>query len=900
MRSREDPQPREAPGEVPGASRFAPGSFLPLVEEAARAANRPVDTSRTHVRVGGRALPAQGWKLHVSAEVPSAGEVLRRALPVLLERNVAFKVLSSVARLGAMNDGRGGLGQVGKFITVYPRDEEEAVSVAVALDAATRGLGGPSVPSDRPLRPGGLVHYRYGGFETRLVQTPSGEVLPAISTPGGGLVPDRRGASYHAPPWARDPFLAAGVVEAEEEGSGAVGGRFVLSDVLYRSPAGAVHRALDMRAMRRCVLKVRRGPGRDHLRREAEALARLAGDPAFPEPYELVEGEGGEVFLAMEEVEGAPLGRHLRSLGRRGQSIPSGQVIAWGRELAAMLGRVHEAGLVYRDLKPDNVLLALDGGLRLVDFELACEIGAGTPPGGVGTRGYASPQRAAGEPPATSDDVYSLGALLYALATTSAPELAPRPHRLLDRPVGLLNPAAGPGLAAVISRCLESDSAARYPSMAALDAALAGMEQQTFSPPSFGEEPVVEPEEEARRRWRGLAGRLGDAIVASARPAPAGRGVLWTSPVPGVGEVPLRDLCAGSAGTVFALAGLVEGLGDASHRDALEDGARWLIDAPPISSPRLPGLYVGEAGVGAALLRAGRVLGDDELVEAAAEKGRLVSTLRHASPDLFNGSAGRLRFHLMLHDETGEDEHLGHAFEAGEFLLESSQGAGDRLRWTIPPGYGGMSGRSYLGYAHGTAGIADALLDLFEATHDERFLAAATGAGSQLARLAIPVLDDEGGADWPAVEGAPPAGAAWCHGATGVGRFFLHAAGLDVLPGALDLAARAARADARGGRHLGPVRCHGLAGNIEFLLDVYRATADPSFLAEAHSLARLLEAFGRERDGLYVFPSDAPDTFAPDYMTGYAGVATCMLRLGEPEGHGSEPRKVTGRLLSSI
>jgi hypothetical protein len=159
----------------------------------------------------------------------------------------------------------------------------------------------------------------------------------------------------------------------------------------------------------------------------------------------------------------------------------------------------------------------------------------------------------------------------------------------------------------------------------------------------------------------------------------------------------------------------------------------------------------------------------------------VISSLPLGSPDMFNGTAGRLRFHLLLWDETNEGEHLRHAVEAGEFLLESAEETGDGGRavlWTIPSSYGAPSGPAQLGYAHGAAGIADALLDLFEATEDDRFLSAAQNAGRWLARQAVPVLDDSG-LGWPRIEGKPPVGAAWCHGATGKGCFFLHAAGLD-------------------------------------------------------------------------------------------------------------------------
>jgi lantibiotic modifying enzyme len=344
-----------------------------------------------------------------------------------------------------------------------------------------------------------------------------------------------------------------------------------------------------------------------------------------------------------------------------------------------------------------------------------------------------------------------------------------------------------------------------------------------------------------------------------------------------------RDLNTGGAGTLLALAGLVAALGDLRHQDVLAAGARWLMRAPRSGQHPAPGLYIGEAGVGAALLRAGQVLGDDTLIGAAAQQSRWIATLPYASPDLFNGTAGRLRFHLFLWDATCDQEHLRHALAAGEALLAAAEDAGGEVRWTIPPGYDQLSGNAYLGYAHGAAGIADALLDLFDATGDERFLRAAQGAGRWLARLAVPALESDDGINWPIVAGGDRFGPFWCHGAAGIGRFFMEAAARHALPEAADLAARAARTVAHGARWAGPTQCHGLAGNIEFLLDMAQATGQRSYLHDAHTLARLLQAFASVRDGLLMFPSEGVHVFSPDYMVGYAGVATCLLRLSDPE-----------------
>ncbi len=76
--------------------------------------------------------PEQGWKLHVSAGEPFAEEVLRRALPILLGEDAPFKVAATRERLSRLNDGRAGLSQIGKFITVYPNNDAQAVRLATA------------------------------------------------------------------------------------------------------------------------------------------------------------------------------------------------------------------------------------------------------------------------------------------------------------------------------------------------------------------------------------------------------------------------------------------------------------------------------------------------------------------------------------------------------------------------------------------------------------------------------------------------------------------------------------------------------------------------------------------------------------------------------------------------
>ncbi|HYO50997.1 MAG TPA: lanthionine synthetase LanC family protein [Chloroflexia bacterium] len=839
----------------------------------------------------------QGWKLHISANVNSAIDVLSRALPVLLAERAAFKVAASIKVLARLNDGELGPTQIGKFITVYPDDDGHAVRLARALVETTRGLQGPVIPSDRPLAPDAIVYYRYGGFRERYIQDRTGAIHPAIKSPEGNWVADNRDSKGVWPEWAPDPFIAAGIAaEAAQPSSQEVliARRYLLISLLHRSAGNDIFMSVDLQAKRPCVLKrARQGAAVDldgldavdRLRNEAAVLARLAPDPRFPSPLDLVEQEK-ELFLVMNDLGSRTLEAYIGNLAGPGLTLGNSLVAEWGSQLASMLRAIHDKHLVHGDVKTSNIIVS-SGSLCLLDFELACEIGSQKGSGGRGTRGYMSPQQASGLPLSPADDIYSLGAILYFLATKAEPSQSPQPFDLLRRSITTINPAISPVLIEVIARCRLADTESRYASMSEVEDAIARASSLYQANDTTTLPPLSDARSESyegqQKQFRDLASRLGDTLVAVACELPGEQGITWESKHPlGAGRFS-RDINIGSSGTVLALAELASELNQPGHVEALARGADGLRHIPSMQSAPLPGLYVGEGGLAAAWLRAGQVLSDERFVHYAEEKSRWIAAQPYSSPDLFNGTAGRLRLHLLLWQATTEKDHLRYAVSAGEQLLSSSeQMAENETCWRIPDGFGPQSGSAFLGYAHGAAGIADALLDLYEVTSDERFFDAARRAARWLVRQVVPALNDQSGVNWPAIEGGPLRHPFWCHGATGIARFLLHAAQLHLFEGAEDLANRAARMSAWGARQAGPTQCHGLAGNIELLLDFYQVTGHASYLSDAYQLADLLTAFSTIRDGNLAWFSDAYSVCTPDYMVGYAGVAVCLLRLANP------------------
>ncbi|MDQ3917270.1 MAG: protein kinase, partial [Acidobacteriota bacterium] len=326
--------------------------------------------------------PEQGWKLHVSATVLTAGRVLEAAAPLLLGRGVLFKAPASLDELDKLNSGLYyGYSQVGKFLTVYPRTDAEAELLARSLHRLTRGLTAPCVPFDLRYRPGSCVYYRYGAFKNIELRRADGSRAFAVRDPNGLLVPDLRDSAA-CPSWARDPFPPKRPARMKSELSSPLKSTFRAFRALAQRGKGGVYQALDLstRPPRLCVLKEGRRDGeidwagRDgswRVRHEGRVLKALRESGIdVPQVYSEFEADRN-YYLVVELVEGTNL---EALLARRRRRLPLERCLRYSAALASLLARIHGAGWVWRDCKPRNIIVTTDGRLRPLDFEGSCPV----------------------------------------------------------------------------------------------------------------------------------------------------------------------------------------------------------------------------------------------------------------------------------------------------------------------------------------------------------------------------------------------------------------------------------------------------------------------------------------------------------------------------------------------
>jgi serine/threonine-protein kinase len=194
-------------------------------------------------------------------------------------------------------------------------------------------------------------------------------------------------------------------------------GRYDLLALLGAGGMGAVYRTHDRELDELVALKVikaelARQPAMvDRFRREVK-LARRITHVNIARTFELGHADG-VVYCTMELVEGEPLQRRLAREGR----LAVADAAAIAAELCAGLAAAHAAGVIHRDIKPDNVLLAGDGRVVLVDFGVAAVTTGASTGELIGTPMYMAPEQARGEAPTPAADVYAVGVLLYEMVT---------------------------------------------------------------------------------------------------------------------------------------------------------------------------------------------------------------------------------------------------------------------------------------------------------------------------------------------------------------------------------------------------------------------------------------------------------------------------------------------------
>ena len=638
-------------------------------------------------------LPPQGWKVHVSVCLDNAVAVLDEVWGYCVERGIPFKFLSNRLNLVTRNQKYADRGGSGKFVTIYPRGDEELAGVLENLGDALRGQPGPYILSDARIGSGPL-HVRYGGFVRRFCRSATGEPIHAIEAPDGTLVPDVRRPVFETPDWAPIPDVLVPHLAAREADDESQEFPFDITQPLHFSNGGGIYEAVDTRNGQRVVLREARphagldSAGRDavtRLRRERDVLRVLDGLPCVLRLHDH-ESYWEHEFLVEEFVEGVTLGKASISRFPLIHPAPTEAEVAeyttWALGMLDKVERglrsIHERGVTFGDLHPHNIMVRPDDEICFIDFEAASLPGEDNPVY-MGAPGYVPVDGRRG----AAADRYALACLRISMF------LALNMMLPLD-----------PGKIDGILRAIER----RFPvptGFAATVLAELALPEDEDLPAAAG-----------RRRVAALADRLDAdsgavpdlrasivrAIRASATPERDDR--LFPGDI--------KQFVGDGLGIAYGTAGVLHSLSVAGF-DVAPEHSRWLLDAVRRADMVRPGLYDGMHGIAYVLDELGHR--DEALALIERLEGAPLDDL---PTTLFDGLAGIGLTLDHFAGATGDPRHRDAALGIADRLAALT---GARRSAEDEEGRKAKHGLMY-----GGSGRAAFFLKLFETTGDQALL----------------------------------------------------------------------------------------------------------------------------------------------------------------------------------
>lgn len=796
----------------------------------------------------GVTLPEQGWKVHVSSAEQGAREVLARVSAACFDGRWAFKHLPHPEALRRMSAKDADRTASGKFITVYPVDEDDLREAVVALDRAVGGMPGPYVLTD--VRWGaGPVSVRYGAFRSRTLRR-HGFDVPAVRDPRTGeLVEDVREPAFTPPSWVSVPeFLGPHVARLRE--TAPPPGFPTVTRALHHSNAGGVYEADDEGAP--VVVKEARPfvghtpDGRDAVQRlrDEEEVLRAVPSAGLARVRRSFSAHGHR-FLVLDRVDGMALQKEVVARNPRVRADATDADRAayaqWAMRVLARLRAVvadlHDAGYSHGDLHPGNVMVSESGDVVLLDLEMARPLAADAAPV-VGAPGFAPADGRGG----AAHDLYALACVEVFVFVPLTPLLALDPRKAVDLVQLAQREFALPAAwAADVLAHLAPETDTGRGEAEASEAALVALRDGT---------------EGALDR---VIAAVGARLVADADPSRHDR--LWPGDPLQFSRAPF-SLAHGSAGVISAL----QSAGTAIPPNLWA----WTDRALAASDDAAPGLLDGLAGAVGVLRRAGRH------AEAVAVRDRVRAREGNdLDDDLGSGLAG---IGLMLLSEAEHDPAL--VSEAGEIarLLERRAAA----REIAPPG---TVATGSAGLLSGGAGGALFALRLFERTGDPADL-----------RLAERLLEDDLVALVPAPDGSLQIDEGWrsmpylATGSAGIGVVLA-----DLLPYSPERARYRDLLDglvrtAMTGFAIQSGLFHGRAGLLLFLLHVRDQVDDVAAVdrAVAHHVGELA-VHGLRRPIGPSFPGDGLLRASCDLATGSAGVLAVLAAYRGQRNGESDP-----------
>lgn len=814
-----------------------------------------------------------GWKIHVSSTLENAEVTLALVCRVLSVARVMFKFTSDSRMLGMTFGKLWSRFQVGKFITIYPRDPAEFEMIMTEVHRVTDHLTGPHILTDRKFSESKVVHYRYGAHRDQYKVDQYGFRVQGFELPEGVWYVDKRSANFRMPPGLVDIHAPSVGDSDAHDFEIKLNGRFQIVSALKFNGTGGVYSGIDSLTGRDVIIKEVRGlPDTSvtdsahslvkSISRQANVLRKLAATGAVPAFVDFFR-EWNNWFLVEEKIDGLTLWESSMDFYYKSENQTCCDGFSILREkvykIVQALILVHQSNVVLRDMTKSNVLFTTAGEVKFIDLEFAYDMEVDNAWVKGWTPGYASEQQLSSLRPTKEEDCFALGVLILDIISYCASGLDLAKNNIVN--IKLPQVVKDLGLPReilhIVSGLMEADIRRRL----SLEEVLGCMRTASVECPGKSMLPTRDELYSRPAPEDGLSSRISAVLdglktYLRSQQCTAREDRLWPASTQLFSTNPV-SIQFGAAGTAFFL--LRSGAGvDSEVLDWIEEKSS-LATCPP-------GLYSGLGGVALLLLYAGRVDSAKRQIDLIA-----ASPLAFSTPSLYFGSAGQGLILLHFWRVTGDFKYLADAVVVADKLISFANTSPQGCFWE-------NEGRVFLGLGDGQSGISIFLTYMGAATGDLKYFAFARRALDFEVDNCVMQAGRKFWRSYVGANGSSPNSPHTRFGSAGVGtaciRYYAATGDERFRNLALDCAYSI------GSRVTNKIwQDSGNSGFGEFMLDLRYFIGEECFRNSAMYQAEAVLPHAVSIDGGFAFAGPAHHKLCSDYSVGGAGIGMFFDRL---------------------
>ncbi|WP_340063291.1 lanthionine synthetase LanC family protein [Ascidiimonas aurantiaca] len=826
----------------------------------------------------------QGWKLHVSSMPNEIDEIYNIICPYLNRNSVVFKIIANETLCVQLNSGELGQTQIGKTMTIYPEDYQTAKNIIEFIKAKTDfKFTGPRISTD--VRLGSILYCRYGGYNPIIEYDRFGRKKLMIYDPYNNLIEDNY-TTHLDLKYYKFPFEDFKFETAPNNKNKLLLDQYLVLDVLKSDPKGNVFRALDVsnkKSIKPVVLKqgvahmLSDTDDRDIINRLKSQfqICKKIKNVNIPIPYDLRKCKEN-YYLITEYIEGENLENKVFELLKMSTfkfsdfSVKS-LLISYAIQLIEEVIKLHDQGIVHRDLSASNVLISAKNRVYLSDFELAYDTSRSQKPFKGGTEGFMSNQQKNNQLPTFKDDTYSVSAIMILIFTGLDPRRVVKGD--LNQVKKRLLYLAGTEIEFLLDdllSCFNPEDS--IPSLLSLKSKL---EQLKFKKSNHKKIWFTSNKNRLTATIINFSNSLVSSLFLS--------NDLWFSESldknKHMGKIRSSDktfygsLNRGVSGVLYVLAHLVKSGFTVSNTKIIDNSIVYLKKYYDVDQNKdlLPGLHFGTAGIAVSIAYG---ISSGILPKSKDNLSYIKKSLQRSLDwsDYTHGAAGQGMACLKTIELLGFDKEIEWFLEKCFNYLKDAQK--ENGSWVIEEGVEGISGETMYGFAHGVAGIANFFLSYYQYTKEPDALERAEKTAEWLFQSK---KDNGKHYSWSFSKTNNETWNWWCHGATGISIFFLNLYAITNNKKYLDVVIKSLSSLPPKPNFSNFSLCHGLSGVGEVWLHAYSVTQDKIFLERAGCVAEtLLSSYIKDGKNMY-WLTENPDYPTADFFVGNGGILYFLI-----------------------